>query len=64
MSLKAFNRWDVEAVQIADPGIRPYINLEPRVVPKTGARYAGQKFHKSNAFIVERFINKIMAAGQ
>ncbi|MFT4308019.1 MAG: 30S ribosomal protein S7 [Candidatus Woesearchaeota archaeon] len=63
MSLKAFNRWNVEAVQIADPGIKPYINLEPRVVPKTGARYSGQKFHKSNAFIVERFINKIMVAG-
>ena len=63
MSVKAFNRWEVESVQIADPGIAPYINLEPKVVPNTGARYSGNKFHKSNTFIVERFMNKIMVAG-
>lgn len=63
MSLKAFNRWEVQQVTITDPGIKPYINLEPRAVPKTGARYAKNKFHKSNTFIVERFMNKIMVAG-
>lgn len=63
MSLKAFNRWEVQQVTITDPGIKPYINLEPRMVPKSGARYARSKFHKSNTFIVERFMNKIMVAG-
>jgi small subunit ribosomal protein S7 len=32
-------------------------------VPKTGARYAGNKFHKSKIFIVERLINKVMITG-
>ena len=31
--------------------------------PKTGARYAGKKFHKSRTFIVERLINKVMIPG-
>ena len=30
---------------------------------KTGARYAGNKFHKSRVFIVERLINKLMIPG-
>ena len=32
-------------------------------MPKTGARYAGSKFHKSRTFIVERLINKLMVPG-
>ncbi|MFT4308961.1 MAG: 30S ribosomal protein S7 [Candidatus Woesearchaeota archaeon] len=62
MEAKAFNKWTVEGIVIEDPGVRPYINLEPRIVPKTGARYARNKFHKSNVFIVERFMNKISNA--
>lgn len=61
--IKAFDRWDVEGVKIKDPGLVNYINLEPRVVPKTGAKYAGNRFHKSKTFIVERLINKVMIPG-
>ena len=63
MDVKAFNRWPVDGIHVADPGIAPYINLTARIVPKTGARYARNKFHKSHTFIVERFMNKIMNAG-
>ena len=63
MAIKAFNRWDVEGVIVEDPGLKRYITLEPRIVPKTGAKYAGNRFHKSKAFIVERLINKVMVAG-
>ena len=59
----AFNRWDTEGIKVDDPGIQPYITLEPKLVPKTGARYHGNKFHKSRVFIVERLINKIMVPG-
>jgi len=59
----AFNRWGTEGIKIEDPGLEEYITLEPRLVPKTGARYAGNKFHKSQTFIVERLINKIMIPG-
>jgi len=61
--LKAFNKWGTEGIKVDDPGIVDYITLKARIVPKTGARYAGNKFHKSKIFIVERLINKIMVSG-
>ena len=63
VEIKAFNKWSVEGIKIQDVGLERYINLQPKFVPKTGARYAGKRFHKSNVFIVERFINKIMGSG-
>jgi small subunit ribosomal protein S7 len=61
--IKAFNRWDVEGIKVEDPGLQSYISLKPRIVPKTGARYAKNRFHRSKVFIVERLINKIMIPG-
>ncbi len=61
--LKLFNRWDVDDITVADLGLRNYITIEPRVVPKTGARYAGNRFHKSKISIVERLANKLMIPG-
>jgi small subunit ribosomal protein S7 len=63
MTIKAFNRWDTEAITVEDIGLKPYISTEARLVPKTGARYAGNRFHKSKIFIVERLINKLMIPG-
>ena len=63
MELKAFNKWSTENIKVEDPGLQKYINLEPRIMPKTGARYAGSRFHKSKIFIVERLINKLMVSG-
>ena len=61
--IKAFNRWATEGIKVDDTGLQSYITLQARVAPKTGARYAGNKFHKSRTFIVERLINKIMVPG-
>jgi small subunit ribosomal protein S7 len=61
--IKAFNKWDIKGVQVTDLGLKPYISLDAKVVPKTGARYAGNRFHKSKVFIVERLMNKIMIPG-
>jgi len=61
--IKAFNRWDMTGIKVSDPGLQGYITVEPKIVPKTGARYAGNKFHKSRTFIVERLINKVMIPG-
>ncbi len=61
--MKAFNRWDVETIKVNDLGLQRYISLQPRIVPRTGARYAGNRFHKSKVFIVERLMNKLMVAG-
>ena len=61
--IKAFNRWGTQGIVVEDPGLRDYIVLEPKIVPRTGAKYAGNKFHKSKVFIVERLMNKIMNTG-
>jgi len=61
--IKVFNRWSVNGIKVEDPGLKGYINLEPKIIPKTGARYAGARFYKSKTFIVERLINKIMIPG-
>ena len=63
MQVLAFNRWSTEGIVVTDPGLEKYISVKPRIVPKTGARYAGKKFHKSRVFIVERLINKVMGPG-
>ncbi len=59
----AFNKWDTDNIEVTDPGLKAYIGLQPTIVPKTGARYAGNRFHKSKIFIVERLINRIMVTG-
>lgn len=63
MEIKAFNKWDTSDIKVEDPGLKDYITLQPKIVPRTGARYAGNRFHKSKVFIVERLMNKIMIPG-
>ena len=63
MSILAFNQWDTTGIKLEDPGLKRYMNLQPRIVPKTGAKYASNRFHKSKIFIVERLINKLMVPG-
>lgn len=62
-TINFFNRWSAEGVKVADRGLQRYISVEPRIIPKTGARYAGQRFHKSYTFIVERLATKLMNTG-
>ena len=59
----AFDRWSTEGISVDDAGLRDYITIEPTFVPKTGARYAQNRFHKSKLFIVERLIGHIMIPG-
>lgn len=61
--IKMFDRWDTAGIEVSDPGLKDYIGLRPVIVPKTGARYAGNRFHKSDVSVVERLINKLMVAG-
>ncbi|MBW2990803.1 30S ribosomal protein S7 [Candidatus Woesearchaeota archaeon] len=62
-NILAFNKWDCAGIKVQDPGLIRYINVKPVIVPKTGARYAGNRFHKSKLFIVERLINRVMNPG-
>lgn len=61
--VKVFNRWSAEGIQVQEEGLKRYINVEPTLVPRTGARYAGNRFHKSKVFIVERLMNKLFNPG-
>ncbi|MBR9675505.1 30S ribosomal protein S7 [Candidatus Woesearchaeota archaeon] len=63
MIVKAFDKWDTANIKIEDPGLINYINLEPKIVPRSHGRYAGNRFHKSKIFIVERLINRLMVSG-
>jgi small subunit ribosomal protein S7 len=60
----AFNKWDCSGITVQDPGLKNYLVTKPVIVPRTGARYAGKRFHKSKIFIVERLINKMMVTGR
>src|SRR3989344_5012241 len=61
--IKFFNRWTAEGVTVTDQGLVPYITIQPKIAPKTGSRYAGNRFHKSQTFIVERLATKLMNTG-
>ena len=61
--VKFFNRWSAENIVVRDPGLVNYITIAPKILPKTGARYAGNRFHKSQTFIVERLAAKLMNSG-
>ncbi|MFW6449965.1 MAG: 30S ribosomal protein S7, partial [Nanoarchaeota archaeon] len=61
--IKVFNRWSMEGVEVQDPGLKRYISLDQKIVPRTGGRYARNRFHKSKMFIIERLMNKIQNPG-
>lgn len=63
IELKLFNKWSFEGIEIRDVGLKPYINLKPIVIPKTGGRFSKHPFYKSKISIVERLVNKLMVAG-
>ncbi len=63
MSVLVYNRWNMDGITINDPGLKGYINLEPKVVPRTGGKSAKFRFHKTNVFIIERLMNKVMTCG-
>lgn len=63
MEMKLFNKWGTEGISVKDPGIKDYVSLRPVLVLRTGARYAGNRFHKSRVNIVERLMNKLMGPG-
>ncbi|MGM5482604.1 MAG: 30S ribosomal protein S7 [Nanobdellota archaeon] len=63
VEIKAFNRWSMEGITVKDPGLQKYITLDPKIVPRTGGRYARNRFHKSKMFIIERLMNKLQNPG-
>lgn len=58
---KLFNRWDSK-VEVRDPSLRNYINLDPRILPRSAGIHRG-RFHKSKMHIAERLALKLMVSG-
>ena len=58
-----FNKWSTKGITVTDPGLISYINIEPRIVPKTGGKHVKIRFHKSKVFIIERLMNKLQVSG-
>lgn len=55
-----FNRWDLNEVEIKDPGLVRYVNLKSTIVPYTSGKMTRQQFAKGEMLIVERLINRLM----
>src|SRR3989344_6290669 len=60
-NVKLFNRWDTN-VPVNDPSLKGYINLEPRIIPRSAGSQRG-RFHKSRMHIVERLAAKRSGSG-
>ena len=61
--IRLFDRWSFWGIEVRDPGLQKYINLDPIIVPHTAGRMANRPFGKSRMNIVERLINKCMRSG-
>lgn len=59
--VKLFNKWDPN-VQVNDLSLKNYLNIEPRILPKSSGSNRG-RFHKSKAHIVERLALNLMIPG-
>jgi len=60
--LKLFDIFDVSNIEIKDPALKPYINLEPRLLLKSQGRNVG-KFGKTKVGLLERIANRIATPG-
>jgi small subunit ribosomal protein S7 len=59
---KVFDLYDVSQIKVEDPGLRPVINLEPRLALKSYGRNF-QKFGQTKINVIERLMNRIAVAG-
>ncbi len=55
-----FGKYDFTSVNVSDPGLKKYINLDPVGQPHTAGRYSSREFGKHKMSIIERLINNMM----
>ena len=60
--LKFFDKYSSENIHIKDPALKPYINLQPRLLLKSQGRNL-EKFAKAKVNILERLANRIAVPG-
>ena len=59
---KIFDKYDISGIQVKDIGLKPIINLEPKLVLKSYGRNVS-KFGQTKVNIVERLMNRLATAG-
>ena len=59
---KIFDKYDLSGISVKDPGLRPVISLEPRLILKSQGKNF-QKFFQTKVNIVERLMNRLGVAG-
>ena len=59
---KLFGLYDVSDIKINDPGMKRYINLEPRIVVKSHGRHR-EKFSRGKINLLELFANLVAVPG-
>jgi small subunit ribosomal protein S7 len=64
VNIQLFNKWNMGAIDISDPGLKTVINLKPAVIPITFGRHEHQRLKKAEVNIVERLANKLMHFGK
>ena len=58
-----FGKWSMEGIEVQDPGLKTYINLDPCFIPHSGGRHEHRRFRKSKVNVVERLVNNLMRPG-
>ena len=62
MEFKIFDLYDMKDIEINDEALKPYINIEGKLLIKTYGRNIG-KFASSKSHIIERMANRISVPG-
>lgn len=55
-----FGKYDMDGIEVRDPGLIRYIKLELIGLPHSSARHANKRFAKQKTNVVERLINNCM----
>ena len=63
-NLMLFRKWDLDGIEIKDPGLKTAISLRKMITPYTYGRSALKRFNKADVNIVERLANKLMHFGK
>jgi len=62
MNFKIFDLYDISGIEVKDPGLKPVINLQPKLILQSHGRNV-QRFGQTKVNVVERLMNRIAVAG-
>lgn len=63
-NLLLFRKWDLDGIEVKDPGLKNVISLKKVIMPLTYGRSSLKRFNKTEVNIVERLANKLMHFGK